>query len=84
MWQISTVYFVVIFLILLFGIASLPVRPKKARSFGGGGDVVKDAMARPMPSTSDVALQQAAMGKESPSYSVDQKITSVSQQDKAK
>jgi len=84
MSQLSVVYFAVIFVILLFGIISLPVRSKKVRSFHGGGRVVGGAIGRPVSNASDVALQQAAVGKEPPAYAVDQKIASVSQQDKVK
>jgi hypothetical protein len=79
MWQLSAVYFVIIFVILLFGIISLPVRSKRVRSFHDGGTVVREAMGRPVPDTSNAALQQAAVGKVPPSYSVDQQISSVSQ-----
>jgi hypothetical protein len=75
MWQLSAVYFVIIFIILLFGIISLPRRSKRVRlELPDGAQIAKDAMARPMPDIAKASFQQAALGKEPGSYSLDQKI----------
>lgn len=82
MWQISAVYLVMLFVILVFGIISLPIRHKKVRPFHDGSVAAEGATTHSVRETSNAGLQQAAMGKVPPAYLVDQKISSVPQQSK--
>jgi len=77
MWQISEGLFAIVAIVFLFGILSLPPRHKKARPLRDGGMPSESAMAYRTTNTSQIAIEQAALGKEPRAYSVDQKTASV-------
>jgi hypothetical protein len=77
MSQLSAVYFVIILIILLFGIISLPHRSAKRLRFPDGPEIAKDAMASATMDVAKAGIQQAALGKESTeskTYASDQKL----------
>jgi len=73
MWQAVEGFSIIIFVILVFGIISLPRRTEKRARFRTEGAIPKTAMGRRVPDNS-VALEQAARGKEPRSFSADQKL----------
>lgn len=84
MAQLSIVYFVIIFVILLFGIISLPRSPKKKQESSSIETGVLINTKSPAVPDSSIAIQQAALGKEPTAYSVDQKLVSVPPQGRVK
>jgi hypothetical protein len=79
MWQISEVYFVVVGVILLFGILTIPFSVKKRPTFPDSVATITKAAKGTIPveaatAITDVRAQQAAMGE---SYSSGQKIAPI-------
>jgi hypothetical protein len=64
MWQAAEGLFIIVFVMLLFGIFSLPLPSKKRIGYDVQTSIPKEAVSvREMPDAS-VALKEAALGKE--------------------